>query len=1321
MRDGDKDGRRAGARVPEQTRRPRSVQVVDDKLHCCARRTPRTLCPQPSDTTLAQGTRRLVLHRQISPPLTSILFFTYTPIQTQPNIFAPFFFATTAYNTLSSPSDFDAYYTYKQMMDASEASDTSSFQATQLLDELMDTDGNSSKKLTETRSSVLKGPFVHTNEISVDSLPSSRTSHTLPQYHFHGLASTQTQSQNDDEDEQAHEGSQKENIGAAKSSKDHAQSIPSPVSRSNSPHVPAFKHGPAKAQVEDNRAGRTPVAKTTGKKASVAVTFQSPQAKATAGSSSRPLRTTPHKPTYMPSRYKPTSRPLSRSDTQDSFVREGDNSADRPLVKSDKFTVPLSELGRSPQPSPHASAATDSMFRSPMPLRRAPSLSPPRGRVLVEATPSHSGSDHSQDDPRELFQRFDEATQLLDEPENQAGNNSMLVDKDGGDGSGYESSQPGSSYRRLLDGERDPEPDPEPTQPSTQVDDSNMNVPSTGATPWSFGNQPSNLASVFTTVTGASSAAPSGSRSLMSMVNPAHRYRYSKYDIPAPAQPTTRNVERPAVPRTPPPPSLGPETQPSEIPTPSRSLPTPPNPSNPLDRPAPKSPSADIEVVPDSEPMAPEYTRNQRRPVVPLPKASRTPTVAQPKNCKVNQDEDVVISHSAEKEALLQEEEEEEEEEEEDIPLAAVTGKRTRAAASARRTQNKGKGKAVEAGEEEEETSAPTKFAAKGKATAAPVGKKPAVKATQKASALPTTSRNAGRSWETSEIPSSVPEQDAIGAHVTKVTTVTGVKPKAVVQRTAPRTRQASKAPSSRGKQAASVEDSEDEPLMRSDKDDGTEPADEEYQEEDADEPPRKRKRAAAKAPAAAKKTKAASKRGRRPAATPAAHTQAKKLRSVTGSSRANGAKGFRVFALWKIDGHYYPGVVQSETSNSEYVIAYDDRTLGTVTIDQLRRGQLRVGDEVLHNAANRSTRVVSIDNADNGIIRILLDDSPRDVPMKELKIAGRAIEYNFNDRLLTPDDIILPSMGAAAVKRPLSPSPSKSSMISLPAARAATTAPARGIRGRVLAKTGLIVTLNAEKEVWEKEKVKVNNAIRTGGGTVIDDVFSVIRMDGHFVDNKNNCYIFEQSEVAWIGDNDIERLFLVADEPNQKPKFLIAIALGIPCLSTAWLQGTVSDGQEREWIGYLLPQGRSAILKGRITQQIDYDWGESVEFAKRLPTNPIAAKLFANMHILCVGPQMVPQPKGKRREDNAETAKVVPRIILAMGAETVECVTEPRFATKELDDYNYIVIREPEQYVSELPPATTVDWGWVKECLIASRYFPVPTWTTAGEYSQEA
>jgi len=79
-----------------------------------------------------------------------------------------------------------------------------------------------------------------------------------------------------------------------------------------------------------------------------------------------------------------------------------------------------------------------------------------------------------------------------------------------------------------------------------------------------------------------------------------------------------------------------------------------------------------------------------------------------------------------------------------------------------------------------------------------------------------------------------------------------------------------------------------------------------------------------------------------------------------------------------------------------------------------------------------------------------------------------------------------------------------------------------------------------------------------------------------------------------------------------------------------------------------------------------------------------------------------------------------VPRIILAMGAETVEAVTEFRYASKESHDYDYIIIREPLHYSPEFVGSTTVTWTWVKESLVASRCLPLPVWPSV-EYSQEA
>lgn len=87
--------------------------------------------------------------------------------------------------------------------------------------------------------------------------------------------------------------------------------------------------------------------------------------------------------------------------------------------------------------------------------------------------------------------------------------------------------------------------------------------------------------------------------------------------------------------------------------------------------------------------------------------------------------------------------------------------------------------------------------------------------------------------------------------------------------------------------------------------------------------------------------------------------------------------------------------------------------------------------------------------------------------------------------------------------------------------------------------------------------------------------------------------------------------------------------------------------------------------------------------------------------------------------EKSQEAINAVARIILSMGADRVEAVTELRYAAHNLSDYDYIVIREASHYQHEFAECITVHWGWVKDCLIASRYLPLPDWFS--ESSQEA
>lgn len=116
-------------------------------------------------------------------------------------------------------------------------------QATQLLQELLETNSSPIKNPVGKRSSARRTQTPHHNEISSDSLPSSRTSNSLPHYHFHGLASTQTQSQQQEGADVFNEGSQKENIGTSKPSQEQGRVNPprpsSPPIASSSRAIPS--------------------------------------------------------------------------------------------------------------------------------------------------------------------------------------------------------------------------------------------------------------------------------------------------------------------------------------------------------------------------------------------------------------------------------------------------------------------------------------------------------------------------------------------------------------------------------------------------------------------------------------------------------------------------------------------------------------------------------------------------------------------------------------------------------------------------------------------------------------------------------------------------------------------------------------------------------------------------------------------------------------------------------------------------------------------------------------------------------------------------
>ena len=391
-----------------------------------------------------------------------------------------------------------------------------------------------------------------------------------------------------------------------------------------------------------------------------------------------------------PSRYTPQPRPLSRTSSHDSFNRDpSEDPEEQFLAKSKQFAIPLSELGRSPVSEGPDASGTSSRATFAYPSVHQERRSGLKGRVLVEATPSHSGDSQSQDDEsRDLLEPM-EATQILDEPEFHAQPN-VALNADG-NASDYESSEPTSSFGRLLDGIRDPEPDAQPTQPSTQPEHSNMSNPASG---------PFNGGWNVTPATGTATTSypqSGGPRSLVSLVRPENQWRYQKYQPPQqPKQVMPSIHDQSSKGHIS---SFGQETQPSH---PVRNapylasnvssnshhgqnrLPTLGLPS--------RSPVGDaMDIVPDSDPMGSDQ---RHAPLTTNPLSFKVPSATK-YNSNANSEacQDVVMDKIESECTPHLENKGDEMDEEDDIPLAVMSRKQSKGKAGPKSAdQRKGKG-----------------------------------------------------------------------------------------------------------------------------------------------------------------------------------------------------------------------------------------------------------------------------------------------------------------------------------------------------------------------------------------------------------------------------------------------------------------------------------------------------------------------------------------------------------------------------------------------------------------------------------------------------
>ena len=969
----------------------------------------------------------------------------------------------------------------------------------------------------------------------------------------------------------------------------------------------------------------------------------------------------------LPSRQSKRKQPVvSRDSSQDSFAREPTQNVPEHFIAANKqFDVPLSDLQRDQDPEDESDVEAQSPSRSYVFMRnnqREPIDPVHHGNILVQATPSTSAGSQSQP-----AQSFPHDTQLIE----QAPRPSSAY-SDGG----YESSE--SFGRSLM---MPPSSPPRPAEPQEYVQtqivaDSDMEAP---PHPWA-------TRTTYST-TGTSNAASSRNtsngqgnpRSLLALYKPTNDWRYSKYQqglahspnkspergaIPSiwgDTQPTVEPSHRPpglkqstrasewqdtqpvgyddahsrrGLTASVPPSSAWEETQPTteEVFRPSRRQLAMPRSHRAASNPsgwAPPSPPADnMEVVPDSEPLAVRspiaaHTDNNEdvAPVLNTPRrtsgskansspvaegalkalqpqkntprlasATGRPTPSSRRRVVVEE----IASDSEKDEALPQtveekpkqmsagesdadtEEdaeddkpmakpaaaEEEEEGSDEDIPLATIV-----------KMSVKGKGVA-KGGRSKSKQVATVSLNIQFCMHTCSRREKPKPK---NPPAPKTTGKNSNRTGQGKDAqpPSKRPRIESNAVRLA----VTGQGTRSVSQPPPPTAKKGraikNLPPRSRTtRSTASRPNYEDPPTDADEEDDDpienvddehlddladlssltngyedTEPADDDdYQEvEVPSSGPSARKRKRGATQVTLKQEKLGTGRG---------SPEAKRQRAVTKEpARLINENPTRVFALWKSENHYYPGIVEDRLSKGHYKIHFDDDTYQDVSLHEMRQCLLRASDDVCLPNKSRSYKVVQADFPllPNSSVVVDVEGVRQHLTLQAIKIAGRTITHAWKDRVLD-DKTIVPRLAPLPPKKvPPAIEPSETNVAEIKAktktkGRRTTDKPA------IFSNTGIILSMSPAADSSQKDAL--TKKITQYGGSCIDDITTCFNMDGQHQDRTR--WIIQKDEVRFTGD--FQRLFLVADDSHQKPKFLMALALGIPVVHMKWVMKCVQE-----------------------------------------------------------------------------------------------------------------------------------------------------------------
>ncbi|GAA5967974.1 hypothetical protein JCM11641_003685 [Rhodosporidiobolus odoratus] len=442
------------------------------------------------------------------------------------------------------------------------------------------------------------------------------------------------------------------------------------------------------------------------------------------------------------------------------------------------------------------------------------------------------------------------------------------------------------------------------------------------------------------------------------------------------------------------------------------------------------------------------------------------------------------------------------------------------------------------------------------------------------------------------------------------------------------------------------------------------------------------------------------------------ANTEARSNASLSRSkSRLPSSVPFsRCLAMWRDDKYFYPGTIAS-ISGGLFVLVFDDGSTGRIKPEELRRCDLQTGDLVQYwgNDFDTETQCAALSD-DVRVIRVERNTSGDDVdgPLEQDDIVvaastnddeGRIHRLNLlavrisprhsqqlDNRKLTIEELMMFGCREGTPIVPLQLAKPPKPIVVKPFEPNAATS---GLFGKM-------AFLNTSSD-----KNALSRQIESNGGTVIDweHLLSVNVEKG----STNPPSIF----FPRIDFERVDEIFLLADRPCTTSKYLIALALGIPCLSKAFVTLSVEGKTRLPWQRFVLPAGYVQELK---TQAL----GGQLEAIRKPSFDLDSLKqvyetggVFKDHSFL-----VVDSGKKLRSKDEKESAArhsyTILALVAAASASLVHFVASPVDASSA-QGYDFVFVDEESKTLPR-PLAThkgLVNIVWVKQCLMAGRLLP--------------